>query len=328
LQRHPKAYIHALYGPTDALLYPGLDKLITSLELASANPTFSFASKRSILSDLSVTEDQFLDIGILVGFDHAPPFPPTIHEQALKATVDMVKYYKSGHAAVSAFADHPGVKANQYMDYYARTHAMIKYSLILNSEGTVTPLPLATPNPPSHGHSSHHLHHPTAADIPSDLHEIFTNRLPDPIYYYLSRGLLGPQALVWLTTGQIVETPPLDNGETTEYKRFVKEVITDGQTGPRATALALISGVSSSFWFNRKVKGSFWFDQLPHNQKLVQHNSQQTLELSRRVSGWSVSYAVVEEELRRQNVGSSTGPVILAITHHLHSPLRSTLCYA
>jgi hypothetical protein len=46
---------------------------------------------------------------------------------------------------------------------------------------------------------------------------------------------------VWLTSGQIVEGPPLDNGETTEYKRFVKEVVTDGQTGPRATALALVS---------------------------------------------------------------------------------------
>ena len=302
LQRHPKAYIHAIYGPTDTLLYPGVDKLITSIDLLSENPTFSFASKRSILSDLGVSEDLFLDIGILVGFDHAPPFPPTIHEQALKATVDMVKYYKSGHAAVSAFADHPAVKVIQYIDYYARTHAMIKYSLILTSEGTVVPLPLAIAPPPGHGHPSHHPHYPTAAEVPSDLHEIFTNRLPDPIYYYLSRGLLGPQALVWLTSGQITEIPPLDNGETTEYKRFVKEVITDGQTGPRATALALISGVSNNFWYSRKVKGAFWFDQPPHNQKHVQHNSAQTMELSRRVAGWSVPYTVVEEELRRQNV--------------------------
>src|SRR5882762_6949218 len=105
LQRHPKSYIHALFGPTDALLYPGVDKLVTSLDLSSATPTFSFTSKRGILTDLGVSEDQFLDIGLLVGFDHSPPFPPTIHEQALKATVDMVKYYKSGHAAVSAFAE-------------------------------------------------------------------------------------------------------------------------------------------------------------------------------------------------------------------------------
>lgn len=258
------------------------------------------------MSDLGVSEDQFLDIGILVGFDHSPPFPPTIHEQALKATVDMVKYYKSGHAAVSAFADHPAVKSIQYVDHYARTRSMIKYSLILSSEGTVLPLPLAITTP---GHLNHHPHHPTAADIPQDLHEIFTYRLPDEIYFYLSRGLLGPQALVWLTTGQIVESPPLDNGETTEYKRFVKEVITDGQTGPRATALALISSVCHSFWLNRKVSGYFWFEQpAPHNQKNVLHNSTQTVQLAERVAGWNVTYAVVEEELRRQNVSQVITP--------------------
>lgn len=302
LQRHPKSYIHAIFGPTDTLLYPGVDKLITSLDLLSPTPTFTFTSKRSFLQELGVSEDQFLDIGILVGFDHSLPFPPTVHEQALKATVDMVRYYKSGHAAVAVCADQPAVKAIQYADHYARTRSMIKYSLILSSEGTVQPLPLALG--PAVGHPNHHLQ-PTAADIPQDLHEIFTNRLPDEIYFYLSRGLLSPQALVWLTTGQIVENPPLDNGETTEYKRFVKEVITEGQTGPRATTLALIGSVSHSFWANRKVQGCFWFEQPSHSQKPIMHNSSQTAQLAERVSGWNVPYQIVEEELRRQNVSSS-----------------------
>lgn len=283
-----------------------MDKLITALDLTSPNPTFQYTSKRGLLQELGVTEDQFLDIGILVGFDHSPPFPPTVHEQALKATVDMVKYYKSGHAAVSVFSDHPAVKTIQYSDHYARTRSMIRYSLILSSEGTVLPLPLATAG---HGHPNNHPH-PTAADIPQDLHEIFTNRLPDEIYYYLSRGLLGPQALVWLTSGQIVENPPLDNGETTEYKRFVKEVITEGQTGPRATALALVSSVANTFWANKKVQGFFWFEQPnTHNQKAILHNSTQTAQLADRVTGWNVMYSIVEEELRRQNV---------SIRLHLH----------
>uniref|UniRef100_A0A0W0G2U0 Putative XPG I-region protein n=1 Tax=Moniliophthora roreri TaxID=221103 RepID=A0A0W0G2U0_MONRR len=302
LQRHPKSYIHAIYGPTDTLLYPGVDKLITSLDLTSSTPTFTYTSKRSFLPELGVSEDQFLDVGILVGFEHSPPFPPSIHEQGLKATVDMVKYYKSGHAAVAAFAEHPAVKTIQYPDHYARTRSMVKYSLILSSDGVVVPLPLALSSLPNHNHPNHHPHHPTAADIPQDLHEIFTNRLPDEIYFYLSRGLIGPQALVWLTTGQIVESPPLDNGETHEYKRFVKEVITDGQTGPRATTLALISSVAHTFWSSRKVHGLFWFENPSgQNQKPIQHNSAQTAQLAERVAGWNVPYAIVEEELRRQN---------------------------
>ncbi|KAJ7691926.1 XPG I-region protein [Mycena rosella] len=324
LQRHPKQYIHAIFGPTDTLLYPGVDKLITSLDLAAAAPTFTFLSKRALLNELAVTEDQFLDIALLVGSAHAPPFPPTTHEQALKATVDMVKYYKSGFAAVSAFAEHPAVKSIGYTEHYARTRSMVRYSLVLSAEGVVLPLPLAAPSypagpppppaPPHHPHGQNpnqnqnqvqnaaHPPPPTAADVPTDLHDVFTHRLPDEVFFYLSRGLLGPQALVWLTGGQIVEGPPLDNGETTEYKRFVKEVVTDGQTGPRATALALLSSITHPFWANRKVAGFFWFEQPgPHAQKQVQHNAPQTVQLAERVAGWNVGYAVVEEELRRQN---------------------------
>jgi hypothetical protein len=244
-----------------------------------------------------------------------------MHEQGLKATVDMVKYYKSGQAAVAAFGDHPAVKTTQYPDQYARSRAMVKYSLILSSEGTVLPLPLAitTSTPPSSSQGNNHHppphHHPTAADIPIDLHEIFTHRLPDEIYYYLSRGLLGPQALVWLTTGQINEGPPLDNGDTTEYRRFVKEVITEGQTGPRATTLALISSVCHNFWSNRKVTPYFWFEQptspAHHTKALVAHNSPQTSQLVDRVGGWMVPSALVEEELRRQNVSVGFGPFVL-----------------
>lgn len=283
------------------MLYPGVDKLVTSIDLASAAPSFVHVSKRSVLNDLGLSEDQFLDVGILLGFEHSPPFPPTLHDQALKATVDMVKYYKSGYAAVTAFADSPQVKQMQYNEQYARARSMIKYSLVLSSEGTVIPLPLASPNPAPHGHQNHHPHHPTAADIPTDLHDIFTHRLPDEIYFYLSRGLMGPQALVWLTSGQVVEYPPLDNGETTEYRRFVKEVITDGQTGPRATSLALISSVANSFWSKRSVVGHFWFENAG-SQKPILHNSQATVQLAERVAGWHVPYTIVEEELRRQNV--------------------------
>ena len=305
LQRHTKSYVHALFGPTETFLYPGVDKLITSLDFTAQTPTFQFASKRSLLSDLGLTEEQFLDTALLAGCDHLPTFPPTVHEQSLKSFVEMMKYYKTGHAAVNAFLEHPGVKQTNYIESYYRARSMVKYSLILSSDGKVEPLPLALPSP-VHS-SSHHGHHPshsvTAADIPQDLHDVFTHRLPDEIYFYLSRGLIGPQVLVWLTSGQVNEAPPLDNGETNEYRRFVKEVITEGSTGPRATALALISSVVNNFWGSRRVLGAFWFEPGPvTSQKQIMHSSQQTTQLAERVAGWNVTSTLVEEELRRQNV--------------------------
>lgn len=304
LQRHTKSYIHAVFGPTETFLYAGVDKLITSLDFAAQTPTFQFASKRALMSDLGLTEEQFLDTGLLAGCDHLPTFPPTVHEQSLKSFVDMMKYYKSGHAAVNAFLEHPGVKQTGYMESYCRARSMVKYSLILSSDGNVMPLPLVLPSPAqTSSHHNHHPHHVTAADIPQDLHDVFTHRLPDEIYFYLSRGLIGPQVLVWLTSGQVNEAPPLDNGETNEYRRFVKEVITEGVTGPRATALALVSSVVNNFWASRRVLGAFWFEPGPvSTQKPIMHSSVQTTQLAERVAGWNVTSTLVEEELRRQNV--------------------------
>jgi len=214
----------------------------------------------------------------------------------------MVKHYKSGHNAVLSFSEHPAVKQVNYIEQFARARALVKYSLILSSDGLVTALPLAVPPLAP----SHHGHTLTAADIPADLHDVFTNRLPDEIYFYLSRGLIGPQALVWLTSGQIIEPPPLDNGETNEYKRFVKEVITEGATGPRATALALVSRVVNKFWFDRRVTATFWFDNQMQNtgNKGVMHSGLQTAQLVDRVAGWNVPIIVIEEELRRQYVST------------------------
>jgi hypothetical protein len=304
LLKHPKSYIHAIYASSDALLYiSGVEKLITSLNLTSTSPTFTYVAKPKLLADLGVNEEQFLDVGILAGFQHSPAFPPIAHDGALKSTVDMIKHYKTGFSTVTMYGEHPGVKAMNYVEHFARTRTMMKFSLIFSSEGSVTPLPLAIP--------SHNL---TASDIPSDFHEVYTHRLPDEAFFYLSRGLLGPQVLDWLTSGFIIEPPPLDNGETTEYKRFVKEVITEGQTGPRATALALLSSVLHNFWSTRRVQGCFWFENHmpggPKNFNNVSHNSKETAALAERVTGWNVPYGVIEEELRRQNVRPSLSGIV------------------
>jgi len=249
------------------------------------------------LTDLGITEDQLLDVGILAGFQHSFAFPPIAHDSALKSVLEMVKYYKTGFSTVSVYVDHPGVKAMNYLDHFARTRTMMKFSLIFSSDGAVVPLQFTMQ---THNHSF------SPADVPSDFHEVYTHRLPDEAYFYLSRGLLGPQVLDWLTSGYIHEPPPLDNGDTTEYKRFVKEVITEGQTGPRATALALISSVLHTFWATRRVQGCFWFEShvtgSNKNFNNVSHTSRETAALAERVSGWNVPYVVVEEELRRQNV--------------------------
>ncbi|CAE6464140.1 unnamed protein product [Rhizoctonia solani] len=291
LQRHPKSYVHALYGPSELLLYPGVEKVILSLDL-SAQSNFTFVTKSKMLSDLQLNEEQFLDLGLLCGSEYSPTLPPHANETSIKPFVDFLRYYKSGFVCItSAFLDNALMKQSNYAETFARARCMVKFALVLSSEGSVVPLPIAL--------SGGSTGTTTAADIPSDLHDIFTNRLPDEVFYYLSRGLFTPQALVWLTSGQVIENPPLDNGETTEYRRFVKDVITEGATGPRATALALITSVLHSTWQKTRVATFFWYDNNPKN--VISPNGTQTTTLVERVVNWNVPSGIVEDELRRQS---------------------------
>ncbi|KAK0488491.1 temperature dependent protein affecting M2 dsRNA replication-domain-containing protein, partial [Armillaria novae-zelandiae] len=70
--------------------------------------------------------------------------------------------------------------------------------------------------------------------------------------------------------------------------------------------------------------GFFWFEQPGlNNQKAVQHNSQQTAQLADRVSGWNVPYAIVEEELRRQNSSTIDFALCLGATATERFALRT-----
>ncbi|QRW17261.1 hypothetical protein RhiXN_05263 [Rhizoctonia solani] len=177
LQRHPKSYVHALYGPSELLLYAGVEKVILSLDL-SAQSNFTFVTKSKMMTDLQLNEDQFLDLGLLCGSEYSPTLPPNANETSIKPFVDFLRYYKSGFVCItSAFLDNPLMKQSNYAETFARARCMVKFALVLSSEGSVVPLPIALSGG-SGGTTT------TAADIPSDLHDIFTNRLPDEVFYY------------------------------------------------------------------------------------------------------------------------------------------------
>ena len=100
-----KAYIHAIYGPTDLLPHPGVDKLITSFGLyvpvpQSARSLPILPSPRTISSillswliSLNLNPNQITGSAYSeYSFTYRPPsFLPTVQDQALKATIDMVK---------------------------------------------------------------------------------------------------------------------------------------------------------------------------------------------------------------------------------------------
>jgi len=123
-----------------------------------------------------MTDEQFLDTCILAGFEHCNTFPPLNSEYsgfAFKSVYDLVKHHRTGFNAVQSYAEHPGVIKSNYVDTYCRTRCAIKYHMVLTDEGKIEPL--------------------NVENSPNDIHEFIGFRLPDEIYYYLSKGLMSPQ---------------------------------------------------------------------------------------------------------------------------------------
>lgn len=86
---------------------------------------------------------------------------------------DLIKQHKTGFNAVQAYSDNIMVAKTNYIDTFCRTRCAVKYHLVINEEGEVKPM--------------------NVENAPNDIHEFIGYRLPDEVYYYLMRGLIGPQ---------------------------------------------------------------------------------------------------------------------------------------
>lgn len=168
---------------------------------------------------------------------------------------------------------------------------------------------------------------------PTDIHEFIGYRLPDEVYYYLSRGLIGAQVLNTLISGVLIEMPPTGNGESIEYHSFLNQL-----SEIRTQTLSLLSQPLHQFYQQRKVVSLYWFEPniehvMLHHASAVQqtggHNvgavSSALNNVWERTQGWCVGRELIEEELRKQKVShlifitldGREGPGIPGV-HHDH----------
>ncbi|ORY21248.1 temperature dependent protein affecting M2 dsRNA replication-domain-containing protein [Naematelia encephala] len=304
LLRHQKNYIHAIFSSTECLLWP-IDRIITSIEWTSTSPTspsFTFVDKSRLLNDLALTTDQFLDMSILAGCSISRTFPPLSHDFSLKTVLDLLRVYKSGIAACTSLRGDPNLKAAGYTESFMRARLSVKYSLVLTTDGTCTPLPLVQPPSPTQ--------QITPSDVPADLEEIFSQRLPDELYFLVCRGVVSPVVVGWLSSGMIVESQPL--ADNNDYRRFIKDVVTEGHTAPRCTTLALLVDALHPDWKRRRVAAHYYFEPPFHSPgSIVPFVDPMCQNLVDKCKTWLVPTSILESELRRQN--SSTIDIRLCI---------------
>ncbi|KAG0373226.1 hypothetical protein BGX24_011966 [Mortierella sp. AD032] len=234
LERNPKQIIHATYAGSELLMFD-TDRVITSIDFTKQ--TFSVISKKAVLQDLMLTNDQFLDLCILAGFDYCPTFPPLAAESAFsfKGIHELLQLHRTGFNAVQAHADSSQVIKTNYVDQFCRTRCAMRHQPILTDEGHVEPM--------------------NVAHAPTDIHEFIGYRLPDEVYYYLSRGVITEPTLNTLLSGSILEFSPLCNGETKEYRSF----LTSDITKMKAQTIALLKGHLHTV-YDRKISIVYWYE--------------------------------------------------------------------
>jgi hypothetical protein len=105
------------------------------------------------------------------------------------------------------------------------------------------------------------------------------------------RGLIGPQSVNSLVSGVLIESAPLDNGESHEYRQFLGDLLE-----MRTQTLTLLTQPLHQFYKTRKVATHFWFD--PHVEQTMHHQP----EGSERDNTWNVTMGFIQDELKKQKV--------------------------
>ncbi|KAI1319362.1 hypothetical protein EDD11_004228 [Mortierella claussenii] len=280
LERNPKQIIHAIYAGSDLLMFD-VDRVLTQIDFAKQ--TFQVISKKGVLQDMMLSDDQFLDLCILAGVDHCPTFPPFSVEGAFAyKSVHELQQHRTGFNAVKAYADSPQVVKSNYVDLFCRMRCAMRHHPILTDEGVVEPMNLA--------------------QAPNDIHEFIGYRLPVEVYYYLSRGVITDATLNTLLCGFGAEFSPLCNGETKEYRAFLAGDIIK----MKAQTMALIKSQLHSFFHDRKVAILHWYE----NNSLA--GSEHVLKAEAApvsvdaISNWKSGKQSIEKELKKAGITNPT----------------------
>lgn len=270
-------HIDAIYGPSEVLLFD-VSKLIVDMNTQSH--TFGWTIKRAILQDIGgMSDDQFLDICIIAGFELCSTFPP-IDNTALnngtfsfRAATDVLKNFRTGMNVVTSFAENPQVKQMDYVDRFKRAKFAIRHHVIASEDGKLFPLNRTT--------------------APNDIHDFLSQRLPDEVYFYLMRGFIGPQVLSTLTSGILAQTASIDGGQSPVYQRFV-----EGLLDMRTQALNLLTQPLNRYFQAKALSAVYWFD--AGREVPIQHRQDPTCYHT--IGDWNVKSRFLEEEL--ENSGS------------------------
>lgn len=272
-----QGFVDAIWGNSELFMFE-VEKVITNINITPGR-TFTWVDRQRLLQDMTLGNDMFVDACLLSGSELCRPFPGVESQavaqamapaHAFLASIDLIKRYRGVSAVLSANA---GAGTAGYIDKYRKARASVKHHVIFTEGGIAEPLCSKT--------------------APGDIHEFIGQRLPEELYFYLSRGVIGPQVVDMLATGELVVVAPFDNGDAEEYRKFL-----DALDPLRLQTLSLLAQPLHRWWASSAVSVHYWFDKKT-TKKLVPKDVVPIPYYA--TKSWNVKESFVRPELERTN---------------------------
>ena len=226
-------YVDGVCGSASCLLF-GCDQVITSFDWETK--TFTWVETQDCQDKLRVSRETFVDLMLLSGLSTLPPIAQLLDEDSPIARVAAVRQILS-HANGDGWTACLQLQDEAYAENYMKQRTLLKHPILILGDGTVTPK--------------------DPENMPNDVHEFTSQRLPDELIHYLARGVVGPRVLNARVRMELFETQPLDGGASPAYKELVSEKLRP----LRAQSLGLITRLLHRYYQKTDVDLVCWYNE-------------------------------------------------------------------
>lgn len=276
LSRGPNPVVDAVYGPSEILMFD-LEKLVTKIETEPAQ--FFWLTKQTCQEELGrLNNDQFLDFCLLLGSPFLRAFPlfeNTSFPGKLPSVRDALPMFNAaGRSALTLcaqFETESRIREYQYADRYKQAWMIVKHHVYMDIDGRVGPL-----NPET---------------VSSDMHELIGQRLPEELYFYLARGVLGPDIPNQLTSGEVRISLPLGAEDTEVYRHLVADTLTPIRT----QSIGLLANSLHRFYQTKVIRIRPWFDE--NSERTI--NLKTTPSVKETIQSWRISGSQLPADVQK-----------------------------
>lgn len=285
LEKQQDRFLDAIMGSTDLFLFD-IEKAILRIDFEQN--VFDWLSRASCQERLDrVSDDTFRDALLLTGSQYMPIFPPLqrlTHGQKGASIRDALNMLNTSGRSVTSlcnqYREDQDVQNLQYADRYKKAVMTIKHHVIMESDGKVAPLDMQ--------------------HAPGDVHEFIGQRLPEELYFYVSKGILSPRVPNWITSGVIDVTLAPGMADSEAYHKLMREQLVPIWT----QSLSLLSTNLHRYYQTRSVSIKTYFN----SSNEVQINLKEVPSVREQLKGWKI-----HEDSLPQSIKESQGETILVL---------------